>query len=106
MSVDQTQSAAPSVEAPHAPIVSLGWVLRRVVFGVTVLTVFMGGTAWMMHASINPADAETPFASWQKPPVSDASAAPDQASADPLRAIESTVGRFAVKAAEGASIAP
>jgi hypothetical protein len=36
------------------PRASLGWALRRALIGLTILTIFVAGSALLLHASIEP----------------------------------------------------
>ncbi len=37
-----------------APTMTLGWVMKRAVFGIVVLFALMGGMAWLTYTSIGP----------------------------------------------------
>lgn len=44
----------PAVARTDQPRSALGWALRRALLGILILTVFMGGAAWLLYNSIDP----------------------------------------------------
>lgn len=52
--VSATSTRAPTLSAAPA-LRSLGWVMRRALFGLTLLVTLAFAGAWLLHASIDPA---------------------------------------------------
>lgn len=49
---------APPAQGPFVRPVTLGWFLKRMLVGVAILLIAMGGLAWLTYASIDP-DADS-----------------------------------------------
>ncbi len=45
---------APPAQGPFVQPVTLGWFLKRMLVGVAILLIAMGGLAWLTYASIDP----------------------------------------------------
>jgi hypothetical protein len=45
---------APPAQGPFVRPVTLGWFLKRMLVGVAILLIAMGGLAWLTYASIDP----------------------------------------------------
>lgn len=54
MTMRANVAVRPSVTVVPVPAMTLGWVLKRAAFGLTLLVVLMGGMAWLTYASIGP----------------------------------------------------
>jgi hypothetical protein len=51
----KVQDGVVKVPAQSTVAIDLGWLIRRVLLGVTILFVGIGSLAWLTHASIAPA---------------------------------------------------
>jgi len=45
---------APPAQGPFVQTVTLGWFLKRMLVGIAILLIAMGGLAWLTYASIDP----------------------------------------------------
>jgi hypothetical protein len=52
--IPQTATAVSALARPAAELRPASWFVRRALFGVLALSVFMLGGAWLLHASIEP----------------------------------------------------
>lgn len=50
-----TDPASPAASGPPAAPSLVAWAVRRALLGMLILTIAVGGAAWLLHASIDPA---------------------------------------------------